>query len=254
MTVNSELNAAIVTQQRMHDRWARLAARAQPIAKDQMTPAEIAFHLVDAHWKHCADNKFEWSFDRADPFERYFEVQQNSRGDRSKSAARAQLTVDALWSSMILGVGQLMVGQQELDVQSVMLQLAAWAGLMAAHQLSWSGYGMSALHALAGRSLLAAAMATVTTVMVMAAALAACIPVATLAAVTQYEPFTAMLWYNTTSIFSIQAVALVIWIDDMSEGYYGCRIVRDAVKLSLELAVALATAALLCRLNRSDGL
>ena len=81
-----------------------------------------------------------------------------------------------------------MLGQQELDLQNVMLQLAVWAGLMAAHQLSWSGYGISALHALAGRSLLAATMTAMTTVMVLAAALAACIPVATLAAVIQYEP------------------------------------------------------------------
>ena len=241
----SESSAATATQHRMHDRWAGLAERAQTPVKSQMTPAEIAFHLVDAHWKHCADNKFEWSSDRTDPFERYFEVQQSSRDDRSKSAARAQLTIDALWSSMILGVGQLMIGQQELDIQNVMLQLAVWVGLMAAHQLSWSGYGMSALHALAGRSLLAATMTAVTTVMVMAAALAACIPVATLAAVTQYEPFTAMLWHSTTSIFSVQAVALVIWMDAMAEDYCGCRIIRNTVQLSLELTVALVTAVLL---------
>ena len=71
----SEANAAIATQRQMHDRWAALAERARPAARDRMTPAEVAFHLVDAHWKHCADSKFEWSFDCADPFERYFEVQ-----------------------------------------------------------------------------------------------------------------------------------------------------------------------------------
>jgi hypothetical protein len=92
----SQSSAATAAQHRIHDRWAGLAERAQPPVKSQMTPAEIAFHLVDAHWKHCADNKFEWSFDRTDPFERYFEVQQSSRDDKSKSAARAQLTIDAL--------------------------------------------------------------------------------------------------------------------------------------------------------------
>ena len=84
-----------------------------------------------------------------------------------------------------------------------------------------------------------------TIVMVLAAALEACIPMATLAVVTQYEPFTAALWYSTMSIFSVQAVALVIWIGAMVEDYYGCRIVQNTVQLTLKLTVALATAALL---------
>ena len=45
-----ELGAATAKQYQMQNRWAGLAERAQPkTIKGQMTPAEVAFHLVDAH-------------------------------------------------------------------------------------------------------------------------------------------------------------------------------------------------------------
>ena len=63
--------------------------------------------------------------------------------------------------------------------------------------------------------------------------------------VTQYEPFTAALWFSTMSVFSVQTVALVIWMDAVAEDYCGCWIVRNTVQLALELTVALATVVLL---------